>query len=97
MRRLNNIPISYTIKSEVDFHYLPLTPGHFLMGTAYTELQPMDVSVKRLTKAVRYNSVCAMLTTFWKRLVAELSTHLRLYNNWLSKTRGFKIGDIALL
>jgi hypothetical protein len=97
MGHLNNIPISYTIKSEVDFHYLPLTPGHFLMGTAYTELQPMDGSVKRLTKAVRYNSVCAMLTMFWKILVAELSKHLRLYNNWLSKTRRVKIGDIALL
>jgi hypothetical protein len=38
-----------------------------------------------------------MLTMLWKRLVAELSTHRRLYNNWLSKTRGVKIGDIALL
>jgi hypothetical protein len=34
---------------------------------------------------------------FWKILVAELSRHLRLYNNWLSKTRRVKIGDIALL
>jgi hypothetical protein len=38
-----------------------------------------------------------MLDTFWKRLVAELSTHLRLYNMWKAKTRGVKLGDIALL
>jgi hypothetical protein len=30
-------------------------------------------------------------------LLAELSTHLRSYNTWISKTRGVKVGDIALL
>jgi hypothetical protein len=29
MGNLNNVPIAYTVKSEADFHYLPLTPGHF--------------------------------------------------------------------
>jgi hypothetical protein len=94
---LNNMSIAYTTKSEVDFHYVPLTPAHFLMGAAYSELQPMDVEVEKLTKALRYNRVCNMLDTFWKRLVAELSTHLRLYNMWMAKTRGVKLGDIALL
>jgi hypothetical protein len=42
MGHLNNVPIAYTMKSEADFHYLPLTPGHFLMGSAYAELQPID-------------------------------------------------------
>jgi hypothetical protein len=97
MGHLNNMPIAYTTKIEVDFHYVPLTPGHFLMGAAYSELQPMDVEVEQLTKALRYNRVCNMLDTFWKRLVAELSTHLRLYNMWMAKTRGVKLGDIALL
>jgi hypothetical protein len=44
--------------------------SHFLMGTAYSELQPMDVEVEKLTKYLRYNRVCNMLDTFWKRLVA---------------------------
>jgi hypothetical protein len=97
MGHFNNMPIAYTTKSEVDFHYVPLTPGHFLMGAADSELQPMDVEVEKLTKALRYNRVCDMLDTFWKRLVAELSTHLRLYNMWMAKMRGVKLGDIALL
>jgi hypothetical protein len=29
---LNNFPIAYTIRSDVDFHYRPLPPKHFLMG-----------------------------------------------------------------
>jgi hypothetical protein len=31
------------------------------------------------------------------KLVAELSTHLRQYNTWITETRGVKLGDIALL
>jgi hypothetical protein len=88
MCHLNNMPIAYTTNSEVDFHYVPLTPGHFLMGATYSELQPMDVEVEKLTKALWYNRVFNMLDTFWNRLVAELSTHLRLYNMWMAKTRG---------
>jgi hypothetical protein len=32
---LNNFPISYTVKSDMDFHYRPLTPNHFLLGQPY--------------------------------------------------------------
>jgi hypothetical protein len=67
------------------------------MGAAYSELQPMYIEVEKLTKALRYNRVCDMLNTFWKRLVAELSTHLRLDNMWMAKARGVKLRDIALL
>jgi hypothetical protein len=42
MGHLNNIPIAYTVKSDADFHYQPSTPSHFLMGSAYNELQPED-------------------------------------------------------
>jgi hypothetical protein len=91
---LNNVPMAYTVKSKVDFNYLPLTLGHFLVGSAYAELQPIDTENTKLTNATRYNRVCSVLELFWKRLVAELTTHL---NNWISKTRGVKIGDIALL
>jgi hypothetical protein len=97
MGHLNNIPITYTMKSDVDFQYIPLTPSHFLMGGAYNKLQPSDCDVAFLSKAVRYNRVCKILDLFWKQLIAELSTHLRAYNTWVSTTRGIKIGDVALL
>jgi hypothetical protein len=105
MGHLNNVPIAYTVKSEADFHYLPLTPGHFLMGSAYAELKPIDTESTKLTNATRYKiqqqatryRVCSVLELCWKRLVAELTTRLRVYNNWIYKTRGVKINDIALL
>jgi hypothetical protein len=66
MGHLNNVPIAYTVKSKADFHYLPLTPGHFLMGSAYAELQPIDTENTKLTNATRYNRVCSVLDLFWK-------------------------------
>jgi hypothetical protein len=80
---LNNIPIAYTVKSDADSHYQPLTPSHFLMGSAYIELQPEDGKAGLLSKAIRYNRVGKLLDVFWKQLVAELSTHLRSYNMWI--------------
>jgi hypothetical protein len=34
---INNFPIAYTIRSDMDFHYRALTPNHFLMGQPYAE------------------------------------------------------------
>jgi hypothetical protein len=82
------------VKIRADFHYLPLTPGHFLMGSAYAELQPIDTETTKLTNATKYNRVCNVMELFWKRLVAELTTHL---DSWVSKTGGVKIDDVALL
>jgi hypothetical protein len=64
MGYLNNIPIAYTVKSDADFHYQPLTPSHFLMGSAYNELQPKDGEAGLLSKAIRYNRVCKLLDVF---------------------------------
>jgi hypothetical protein len=97
MGHLNNIPIANTVKSDADSHYQPLTPSHFLMGSAYNELQPEDSKAGLLSKAIIYNRVCKLLDVFWKRLVAELSTHLRSYNTWISKTRGVKVRNVAFL
>ncbi len=36
-------------------------------------------------------------TKNYKKLVDELSSHMRQYNNWIAETRGVKLGDIALL
>jgi hypothetical protein len=45
----------------------------------------------------RYQKLTGIMRIFWKKLVQELSTHFRQYNTWIEKTRGVKLGDIALL
>jgi hypothetical protein len=66
MVHLNNVPVACTVGSEADFHYLPLTPGHLLMGSAYAEQQPIDTENTKLTNATRYDRVCSVLELFWK-------------------------------
>jgi hypothetical protein len=77
--------MDYAAGSRADFHFLPLTLGHFLMGSAYAKLQQIDTENIKLTNVTRYKRICSILELFWERLVAELTTHL---NRWVSKTRG---------
>jgi hypothetical protein len=51
---LNNFPIAYTIHSDVDFHYRPLTPNHFLTGQPSAELQVDSDGKGKFTVAKRY-------------------------------------------
>jgi hypothetical protein len=95
MRIINNFPIAYTIRSDMDFHYCPLTPNHFLMGQPYAELQAEDTT--KLTAVKRYKKVQEVLCILWAKLIAELTPHLRQYNNWIAEMRGVKEGDVALL
>jgi hypothetical protein len=92
---INNFPIAYTIRSNMDFHYRPLTPNYFLMGQPYTELQAEDTT--KMTAVKRYKKVQKILRIFWAKLIAELMPHQRQYNNWIAETRGVKEGNIALL
>jgi hypothetical protein len=92
---INNFPIAYTIHSDMDFHYRPLTPNNFLMGQPYAELQAEDTT--KMTAVRRYKKVQEVLRIFWTKLIAELTPHLRQYNNWIAETRGVKEADIALL
>jgi hypothetical protein len=59
---INNFPIAYTIRSNMDFHYLPLTPNHFLMGQPYAELQAEDTT--KMTAIKRYKKVQEVLHIF---------------------------------
>jgi hypothetical protein len=79
----------------MDFHYRPLTPNHFLMGQPYAELQAEDTT--KMTAVKRYKKVQEVLCIFGAKLIAELTPHLRQYNNWIAETRGVKEGDITLL
>jgi hypothetical protein len=77
--------MDYAAGSGADFRYLPLTLGHFFIGSAYEKLQQIETENIKLTNVTRHKRVCSILELFWERLVAALSTHL---DGWVSKTRG---------
>jgi hypothetical protein len=79
----------------MDFHYRPLTPNHFLLGQPYAELQGTEAG--SVAAVMKNKKLSEILRVFWKKLIEDLSTHLRQYNTWIAETRGVKQGDIALL
>jgi hypothetical protein len=95
MGLLSYFPIAYTVRSNMDFHYQPVIPNHFLLGQPYTELKPLKTST--ISAAKRYQRLAQAPGIFGEKIVTELSTHLHQYNNWVAETRGVKVGDIALL
>ena len=93
---LNNLPISYTVKSSADLDLEPLTPAHFLAtGPVYEELvsttTPESPYLKRITQL---NST---LDKFWSRLVQECAPALIKYQKWTRTNRDIEVGDIGVL
>jgi hypothetical protein len=62
MGNINNFPIAYIIRSNMDFQYRPLTPNHFLMGQPYAELQAEDTT--KITSVKRYKKSPGNVTHF---------------------------------
>jgi hypothetical protein len=62
MGNINNFPIAYIIRSNMDFQYRPLTPNHFLMGQPYAELQAEDTT--KITAVKRYKKSPGNVTHF---------------------------------
>lgn len=91
---LNNIPISYTVRSAVDIQWDPLTPNHFLRGQIYSDLAPLVAQGSDYSlKYQKYNQI---MGTFWKRLMFELTTYLRSYSKWSAVKRDVAEGDIVV-
>lgn len=93
---LNNLPISYTMKSSTDLDLEPITPNHFLAaGPIYDELVTSTTSDSPyLRRIAELNST---LDKFWARLVSECAPVLTKYQKWCKENRDIEVGDIAVL
>jgi hypothetical protein len=47
---LSNVPVACAVGSGADFHYLPIAPGHFLVGPTYAELKPIDTENTKINE-----------------------------------------------
>ena len=91
---INNYPISYTRRSEAELDIEPLTPAHFIRGKGMRDLAGSKFEASSYTN--RYTSVNKSLDLFWKRLVRELSPHLRTYSKWSNIQRDLCKNDIGV-
>ena len=92
---INNYPLSYSQRSSSELDLLPLTPAHFIRGKTMQDIAPSSLSPSSFTQS--YTRVNNTLDKFWKRLILELSSHLRAYPKWSTIKRNIQVGDIGVL
>ncbi|XP_076225075.1 uncharacterized protein LOC116434182 [Nomia melanderi] len=77
---LNSRPLSPLSSDPTDL--LPLTPGHFLIGTALTALPTRDLRDVRTTRLNRYELIQKMFQHFWQRWQKECIHHMQQRHKW---------------
>ncbi|XP_063911125.1 uncharacterized protein LOC135128161 [Zophobas morio] len=77
---LNSRPLTPLSNDPNDLE--PLTPGHFLIGSALTDLpEPCLLAIKE-NRLTRWQRVEQLRQTFWRRWTAEYLTQLQPRNRW---------------
>ncbi|XP_058810074.1 uncharacterized protein LOC131675195, partial [Phymastichus coffea] len=91
---LNSRPLS-PLSSDVE-DLAPLTPGHFLIGSALlAPAEPSDTPA--IPRVERYRLATVMRNHFWMRWRKEVLHEYQLRSKWLSPTKPLKVGDLVLI
>jgi hypothetical protein len=72
----------------------PLTPAHFLAGSALRDASPIAIN-SSLAKC--YNLVRETLDKVWIRYQKEVLLQLRIVNKWLAKWDSLLVGDVVII
>ncbi|CAK9799142.1 hypothetical protein ANTPLA_LOCUS1909 [Anthophora plagiata] len=93
---LNSRPLSPSSSDPHDLN--PLTPGHFLIGTAPCALPDQDVTDVKLNRLNRYQLVQQMFQHFWQRWQREYLHHLQQRHKWkTSSNQQLKKGTMVVI
>lgn len=77
---LNSRPLSPLSSDPTD--YSPLTPGHFLIGTALNALPTSDLRDVQTNRLNRYQLIQQMLQHFWQRWQNECIHQMQQRYKW---------------
>lgn len=72
-----------------------LTPAHFIMGTELFDVPEREE--RSVSYGRRYRLLRTIVSSFWKRWLAEYLPKLQTRTKWKSLEDNFKVGDIVLL
>lgn len=93
---INSRPLSSLSNDPEDF--MPLTPGHFLVGESLVALPERDVQNIKCGRLSRYQHLTQMVQTFWSRWNKECLSELINRSKWHRSTGPVvKIGDLVVL
>ncbi|XP_051166519.1 uncharacterized protein LOC127284864 [Leptopilina boulardi] len=84
-------------QSTDPYDLTPLTPGHFLIGSSFTsilEKNHLDIQLNRLN---RFQLLCQMQQSFWKRWSCEYLTQMQSRFKWKREVENVKIGQMIVI
>lgn len=92
---LNSRPLSPLSSSPNDF--LPLSPGHFLIGRPLTALPSPSLLDLNENKLQRYGRLEKIRQHFWNRWQKEYITELQHRTKWKTNTTKLEVGDMVIV
>jgi hypothetical protein len=92
---LNSRPITPLSSNSDDLS--PLTPGHFLIGTALTAPAESDVTEINIHRLDQWQKIQQVRQHFWKRWSREYIVELQQRSKWATSTRPAAVGDIVIV
>jgi transposase InsO family protein len=76
---------------------LPLTPGHFLIGSSLTSLPEPDLSSTRVGLLSRWQQLQHRMQQFWRVWSNDYLTHLQQRAKWSSTKANLEPGMVVIL
>lgn len=92
---LNSRPLT-PLSSEPD-DYMPLTPGHFIIGRPLTSLPSPDYQDMPNNRLTRFQQIEKLRQHFWSRWSKEYVSELQQRIKWRTNKDALKINSLVLL
>ncbi|KAL0882757.1 hypothetical protein ABMA27_016308 [Loxostege sticticalis] len=92
---LNSRPLCPLSSSPNDF--LPLTPGHFLIGRPMTALPSPALCDRNENQLTRYERLERIRQHFWQRWHQEYLSELQQRTKWRTDKSRLNVGDMVLI
>ena len=92
---LNSRPLCAVSNDPHESTYL--SPGHFLIGQALTQLPSLDLTEVKVNRLTRWQSLQQQLQTFWQRWSADYLHELQQRQRWSKSSPNLQPGDVVLI
>lgn len=92
---INSRPLTWVSDDIKDLE--ALTPNHFIMGRASTNLPPCVTHDANVTPRQRWKQVQSMAQQFWDRWLREYLPTLTTRSKWGQSTKNVQVGDLVMV
>ncbi|XP_043064474.1 uncharacterized protein LOC122320346 [Drosophila ficusphila] len=92
---LNSRPLCPISENPSDLEVL--TPGHFLIGTAFNAIDEPDITHLNINRLIRWQRVCQMQQVIWRKWSTAYLSLLQERGKWRSEKANLSPGSIVII